>query len=117
MYARSYEANEPLASAVALPSDYHGVAFEKEEERALPTEEECTPAVAEATEEKSVLASFFGRIWPKGRMHREGSLFSSLLSDTEDILLLGIFLLLLLSKEGDPLCAAAVLILFISDKI
>ena len=59
MYARSYEANEPLASAVALPSDYHGVAFEKEEERALPTEEECAPAVAEAAEEKvEVLTGF-----------------------------------------------------------
>ena len=29
----------------------------------------------------------------------------------------GLFLLLLLSKEGDPLCAIAVLILFFSDKI
>ena len=71
------------------------------------------------SEENHSPLSFLDRFLPLKRLFPEGrgGLLGSLFSDTEDILLLGIFLLLLLSKEGDTLCAIAVLILLISDKI
>ena len=45
-----------------------------------------------------------------------GFSLGSLFSEGEDLLLIGIFIFLLFSREGDPLCAAAILILFFSDK-
>ncbi len=126
MYARSYEKNmfeeEPQRT---LPSGYSGVAFESE--AALPpppqpdTEanaEESLPASGE-TAEAGIFSSLFTRIpflqrikLPAFEKFPLGNWFS----DTEDLLLLGLFLLLLLSKEGDPLCAVAVLILFFAGK-
>ena len=120
MYARSYEKND-YEEAPALPSGYRGTAFEHElGEPCAPAPDESISASAPYTERESTGAlSFLERLIPIKRMLPEGrsGLFGSLFSDAEDILLLGIFLLLLFSKEGDTLCAIAVLFLLISDKI
>lgn len=122
MYARSYEKNEFSEDVQPLPSGYRGVAFERETEEneppSAPAHENAEAVMTSSGAINSPL-SFFNRflplrrLWPEGK----GGMLGSFFSDTEDILLLGIFLLLLLSKEGDTLCAVAVLILLISDKI
>ncbi|MBQ8268923.1 MAG: hypothetical protein IKA53_00850 [Clostridia bacterium] len=120
MYARSYEKND-YEQAPPLPSGYRGTAFENEgiEEMGAGAQESIPASAPCEKKEEAGPLSFLDKIFPKGRMRfaEKGGLFGALLSDTEDILLLGVFLLLLLSKEGDPLCAVAVLILLISDKI
>ena len=120
MYARSYEKNDYEQGTPPLPSGYHGVAFEHEEEKecAPPSEPPCIPAGGAPRCEENAPLSFLDRFLPLKRIFPEGKsgFFGSLFSETEDILLIGIFLLLLFSKEGDPLCAVAVLILLISDK-
>lgn len=126
MYARSYEKStyeeEPIRT---LPSGYSGVAFESEAAEPPPPPddialrgEECVPAAQEATEVGS-FASLLTRIpflqrikLPFGEKFSIGGWFS----DTEDLLLIGLALLLLFSKEADPLCAVAVLILFFLGK-
>ena len=104
-----------------LPSGYHGGAFEREEakECAPPNEPPCIQVGGASKSEGGAPLALLDRILPIKRLLTvgRGGFFGSLFSETEDILLLGIFLLLLLSKEGDPLCAVAVLILLISDKI
>ena len=118
MYARSYEKNCGEAEEQrALPSGYRGIAFDNENEPSAeaqaPCKDECDGAQPSAAP-KSLLLSRLPFLW---RLRpQEGSLLGSLFSDTEDFLLIGIFLLLLFSKEGDPICAIAILILFFSDK-
>ncbi len=119
MYARSYEKNAYAAEEEArtLPSGYCGVAFEGEGEPPPAAPETVCVEGEGKTEEPSPVSLFFSKLPFLQKLRpREGSLVSSFFSSTEDILLIGIFLLLLLSKEGDPLCAVAVLILFFSDK-
>ncbi len=121
MYARSYEKNGLTEGAPPLPSDYRGVAFERENETeaiSAPPTEESIPVIKPTDARNSVLPSLLDRFLPIKRLLPKGGdgWLTSLFSETEDILLLGIFLLLLLSKEGDTLCAIAVLILLISDK-
>ncbi len=117
MYARSYEKSTCEAEDMrTLPSGYCGVAFEDEGEvppaHGSPCEKPKGPS-----ERSGPLSHLLSKIPFLQRMHPgEDSLFTSLFSSTEDFLLIGIFLLLLLSKEGDPLCAAVILILFLSDK-
>ena len=125
MYARSYEKNACEEEVQrTLPSGYSGVAFESEaaeppppNDPSIPTEE-STP-VSGNTAEPGIFSSLLTRIpflqrikLPFGEKFSLGGWFS----DTEDLLLLGLALLLLFSKEGDPLCAVAVLILFFSGK-
>ncbi len=125
MYARSYEKNAFEEEVQrTLPSGYSGVAFESEaaeppqQDDIVLRREESVPTAQEATEAggfSSLLTRipFLQRIkLPFGEKFSFGGWFS----DTEDLLLLGLALLLLLSKEGDPLCAVAVLILFFSGK-
>ena len=103
-----------------LPSGYHGVAFENETAQP-PPDVPCEEIgdMQEKAEATSAPASAFCHIpfLQKLSFGKAGGLFGSLLSNTEDALLLGLFLLLLLSGEGDPLCAVAILIIFLSDKI
>ncbi len=127
MYARSYEKStheeEPLRT---LPSGYSGVAFESEAAELAPPPpqdipigaEQSVPAARE-TAEAGIFSSLLTRIPFLQRIKRPfGEKFPlrEWFSDTEDLLLLGLALLLLLSKEGDPLCAVAVLILFLTGK-
>lgn len=118
MYARSYENLTQAQDVRPLPSGYSGVTFESEDEAppaeqvSLPLDGKCEP------KEERPFSSLFSKIpFLQRLMPQQGGLFGSLFADTEDILLLGLFLLLLLSKDGDPLCAVAILILFFSDKI
>lgn len=125
MYARSYEKNAFEEEVQrTLPSGYSGVAFESEAAEPPPQNdlpirtEESTP-VGGDTAEAGIFSSLLTRIpflqrikLPFGDKISLGGWFS----DTEDLLLLGLALLLLLSKEGDPLCAVAVLILLFSGK-
>ena len=124
MYARSYEKNtfeeEPQRT---LPSGYSGVAFESEAALPPPPDtgapaEESLPASGEAVD-AGIFSTLLTRIPFLQRIKLpafEKFSFGNWFSDTEDLLLLGLFLLLLFSKEGDPLCAVAVLILFFSGK-
>ena len=130
MYARSYEKNTREEEGTRiLPSGYSGVAFESEPaetpapEMHCPKPEPlaaCAPAPCEDTcEEEDGPAALPWRIPFLQKIkipHAEGFSLGSLFSDTEDLLLLGMFLLLLFSKEGDFLCAAAILILFFTGK-
>jgi hypothetical protein len=121
MYARSYEKNGYEEAAPHLPSGYRGTAFEQEpcEEATAPLTEESVPAsLLGASGEGAGPLAFLEKLLPLKRLLPvgKGGFFGSLFSDAEDILLLGILLLLLFSKEGDPLCAVAVLVLLISGK-
>lgn len=114
MYARSYDRDGAEEEARVLPGGYGGTAFESE------TVAAAEPIRAEEpAKEEAAPASLFSRVPFLDRFMKggKGSPLGGLFSDTEDLILLGLFLLLLLSKEGDPLCAIAVLILFFSDKI
>ena len=122
MYARSYgESTHEEESARTLPCGYHGTAFETEERETAPPSEICAvDCIKECEEEKPrLLDSIFAHLpffKEKGKPFGGFSL-GSLFSEGEDLLLIGIFIFLLVSREGDPLCAAAILILFFSDKI
>lgn len=126
MYARSYEKSVGEAEPIrTLPSGYSGVAFESEAAEPPPPQndlsinaEESAPVSSDAAE-AGIFSSLLTRIpllqrikLPFGEKFHLGGWFS----DTEDLLLIGLALLLLLSKEGDPLCAVAVLILFFSGR-
>jgi hypothetical protein len=121
VYARSYgESTHEEESARALPCGYRGTAFEVEERETAPPSEICeSDCKKECEEEKPrLLESAFAHLpffKEKGKPFGGFSL-GSLFSEGEDLLLIGIFIFLLLSRESDPLCAAAVLILFFSDK-
>lgn len=124
MYARSYDTHTSEESTLrTLPSGYSGVAFENEATEPPPPMAHAPCDVPVPEEEETVAAGLFsslcGRIpflqkikFPAIQRLSVGSLFS----DTEDFLLIGLFLLLLLSKEGDPLCAVAVAVLFFTGK-
>ena len=121
MYARSYEKNQnDIEEARALPNGYHGVAFECAEDTPPHPEAEAEAASAPLSEEAetaSPVSLFFSKNPFLQKLHSpKGNLLGSLFANTEDIFLIGLFLLLLLSKEGDTLCAVAILILLFSDK-
>lgn len=112
MYARSYDRDCAEEEARVLPGGYSGTAFESET-AAEPITAEEPKGEEEAPASLLSHIPFLDRFIKGGR----GSPLGGLFTDTEDLILLGLFLLLLLSKEGDPLCAIAVLILFFSDKL
>ena len=127
MYARSYEKNTSEEEIRPLPMGYSGVAFENAAaDPPSPAPEPSMPITAEEnaqSENESVAASIFSPllshipVLQKIKLpFAQRSPLGSLLSDTEDLLLLGLALLLLFSKEGDSLCAIAVLILLFSGK-
>ncbi len=128
MYARSYEKSTHEEEARPLPMGYSGVAFESEAAEPPPAPDPSIPIAAQTEtyteqEEKTASVGIFSSLseripflqkikLPFGERFSFGSAFS----DTEDLLLLGLALLLFFSKEGDSLCALAVLILFLTGK-
>ena len=125
MYARSYDTHPSEENIHALPCGYSGNAFENTppaplKEPTAPNACEACTAKEERTAEAGIFASLRGRIPLLDKIKipaLQRLSFDTLFSDTEDFLLIGLFLLLLFSKEGDPLCAVAVAILFFSGKI
>ena len=124
MYARSYDAHTAEESTPrTLPSGYSGVAFENEaieppSEPHTPCET-CAPQEEEQAAAAGLFSSLHGRIPFLDKLKfpiPQGLSFGAFFSETEDFLLIGLFLLLLLSKEGDPLCSVAVAVLFFTGK-
>ena len=127
MYARSYEKNTQEEEMRPLPMGYSGVAFESEAaeppppipEPSIPTAAEASAPLESESASAGVFPSFLSHIPFLQKIKLpflERPSFGSLFSDTEDLLLLGLALLLLFSKEGDSLCAIAVLILLFTGK-
>ena len=125
MYARSYEKSTNEEESRPLPMGYSGIAFESEAAEPPPSAPELSnpiTAEANASAESAEAGIFFPLLSRIPFLQKiklpfpEHSPFGSLFSDTEDLLLLGLALLLIFSKEGDSLCAIAVLILFLTGK-
>ena len=128
MYTRSYY---PEEERLTVPEKYDGTALREnvvreqvstpvrehtEEMRELrapwdiPKEEDTVPVAAE--EKKSIASGLFERL-PLGRLLGTKDIFKSSLSKigTEEILLVGVALFLLFSKNGDKECAIMLLLL------
>ena len=106
MYTRTYA---PTEEQITVPSGYDGTAFENEIE-------EVKEALANEpiSEEKSEEVGLFGRIpFLKGFPIFEGIKLPTSLAG-EDLVLLGLALLLFFTKDGDRECALMIaLLLFI----
>ena len=128
MYTRSYF---PEEERINVPDNYDGSAFggegmdtgltnvqpsvaePKVSPRDVPTFAEEAVASEEVHEEKAESAGTFGSILPSGL----GNLFKfdKLKIGSEEILLIGIALFLLFSKDGDKECAIMlILLLFVT---
>ena len=108
MYMRTYEANE---ERIPLPSGYDGTAFEKEiSEKAEAIEAKESPPPEEKTEEVGLFGKipFLNRFWGANGTKLPFDL------SAEDLVLLGLALLLFFTKDGDRECALMIaLLLFI----
>ncbi len=128
MYTRSYTAG--VDQPATLPENYDGTAFQQSAAEVFPDPvredaehpaQRAEPAGAfgsrsqkgggkfPSLSEIPILGSLF-----RGQRWRDGGFLSSI--GTEELLIIGLALFLLLSKDGDPECALMlILLLFISD--
>ena len=134
MYTRSYYSEN---EKITIPENYDGNAFrEKQETRELkaeqipPTKEELPPlrapwdiskeetnntaeeVMARPTLHSGFLGDFMNRM-PFGSLLKKGNFLKNTFSDfgTEELLIIGLALFLLLSKDGDKECALILLFL------
>ena len=131
MYTRSYQNEEK--DSVKIPEGYDGIAFRENEKASEETvaedalkspplrapwdEVKDSPAVAEPTmahpiKNDSFLSGLFGK-FNFGGLFERGGLFKNghINLGSEEILLIGVALLLLFNKSGDKECAIMLLLL------
>jgi hypothetical protein len=106
MYQASYAA-EP--SGLSVPSGYGGTALGKEDE----TVEVLGEVKAASEESKSESVGSFGGLWPFGlsKVFGHGGVLGDFKLGTEEILILGAALFLLLSGSKDIECLIILLVL------
>ena len=120
MYMRSYK--ESTDNGILIPENYDGNAFRHsyitEESKEAPTKEEpCEEVSVDAGAKRSSLSSVFS-LFKDGNLGRlflggEGLKLGSIRFGNEEILIIGIAILLFFSKGKDPECGILLLMLLL----
>ena len=105
MYTRSYKSDD---ERIALPSGYDGTAFEREIKEIATEKESCEAAIAEPSAGRTSL--FSGLPFLKG-FRGLASFKLPMKPGSEELILIGLALLLFFSKDGDRECALMIALL------